>query len=446
MPSRRHELLAWAVPGCASPASSTTPSSSGPGSSGGTPRWTGPCRPRLVPRFDRRFAVVEERPVGFPAYIVTPRGVDPAGPWSTCTAAGSSRRSTRSTCGTPPGWPGARRPGRDAGLPARARAHLARLVRRRSPTWPARWADEPGGMVLAGDSAGGGYALALALTLRDRGGPQPTQLLLHAPWVDLTTSTPETARSRGRPVAVHRQDAGLRRVVGRLGRRPRPARGHPGARRPRRAAAGADVLRHPRLARAGLPAARPPRGRGRLGPHLRRGAGPDPRLPDAAVHPRGAPGLAADAGVPADERSARVPFAALDPRTAYACGGCARTSSSSSRSAPTPTSTAATSSPRPGTWCCRTTASVLGYARVLDDGDEWRIGRVALAPDGPRPRAGRPAAWRRRSRSARTATSCSTRRRPLAGWYAALRLRGDRPGVPRGRHPAPADARLRRTS
>lgn len=46
--------------------------------------------------------------------------------------------------------------------------------------------------VLAGDSAGGGIAVAVAQTLRDRGGPQPTHLLLHAPWVDLTTSTPAT--------------------------------------------------------------------------------------------------------------------------------------------------------------------------------------------------------------------------------------------------------------
>ena len=47
-------------------------------------------------------------------------------------------------------------------------------------------------VVVAGDSAGGGIALAAALTVRDRGGPQPSHLLLHAPWVDLTTSTPET--------------------------------------------------------------------------------------------------------------------------------------------------------------------------------------------------------------------------------------------------------------
>ena len=48
----------------------------------------------------------------------------------------------------------------------------------------------PGGVVLAGDSAGGGYALALAEALRDRGGAQPDRLVLIAPWVDLTGTTP----------------------------------------------------------------------------------------------------------------------------------------------------------------------------------------------------------------------------------------------------------------
>ncbi|MCY7402072.1 MAG: alpha/beta hydrolase [Nocardioides sp.] len=56
----------------------------------------------------------------------------------------------------------------------------------------ARWAAEPGGAVLAGDSSGGGLALAMALSMRDRGLAPATQLLLHAPWIDLTTSTPET--------------------------------------------------------------------------------------------------------------------------------------------------------------------------------------------------------------------------------------------------------------
>ena len=53
-------------------------------------------------------------------------------------------------------------------------------------------AESPDGVVLAGDSAGGGYALALAQALRDRGGPQPERLVLLAPWVDLTSSAPGT--------------------------------------------------------------------------------------------------------------------------------------------------------------------------------------------------------------------------------------------------------------
>ncbi len=56
----------------------------------------------------------------------------------------------------------------------------------------ARWAGEDGGAVLAGDSAGGGLALAMALSMRDRGLPQASSLVLHAPWVDLTTTTPDT--------------------------------------------------------------------------------------------------------------------------------------------------------------------------------------------------------------------------------------------------------------
>jgi acetyl esterase/lipase len=56
----------------------------------------------------------------------------------------------------------------------------------------ARWTGEEGGAVMAGDSAGGGLALALALSMRDRGLTPATSLVLHAPWVDLTTSTPET--------------------------------------------------------------------------------------------------------------------------------------------------------------------------------------------------------------------------------------------------------------
>jgi acetyl esterase/lipase len=47
-----------------------------------------------------------------------------------------------------------------------------------------------GPLVLAGDSAGGGLALATALALRDAGGPAPAALLLLSPWVDLRPAEP----------------------------------------------------------------------------------------------------------------------------------------------------------------------------------------------------------------------------------------------------------------
>lgn len=58
--------------------------------------------------------------------------------------------------------------------------------------------ESPGGVVLAGDSAGGGYALALAQQVAARPGPQPTELVLVAPWVDLTDGTPGTAEAAAR--------------------------------------------------------------------------------------------------------------------------------------------------------------------------------------------------------------------------------------------------------
>ncbi len=45
-------------------------------------------------------------------------------------------------------------------------------------------------IVLAGDSAGGGLALALALRLRDTGHPAPCAMALLSPWTDLTLSLP----------------------------------------------------------------------------------------------------------------------------------------------------------------------------------------------------------------------------------------------------------------
>ena len=56
----------------------------------------------------------------------------------------------------------------------------------------------PQGVVLVGDSAGGGYALAVAEELRDRGGPQPRRLVLLAPWVDLSSSSTGIAEAAAR--------------------------------------------------------------------------------------------------------------------------------------------------------------------------------------------------------------------------------------------------------
>lgn len=45
-------------------------------------------------------------------------------------------------------------------------------------------------LTLMGDSAGGGLALALALTLRDSGGPLPNKVILMSPFVDASLSNP----------------------------------------------------------------------------------------------------------------------------------------------------------------------------------------------------------------------------------------------------------------
>lgn len=50
-----------------------------------------------------------------------------------------------------------------------------------------------GRVVFAGDSAGGGLALAQALRRRDLGQRLPESILLFAPWVDITMSNPEAA-------------------------------------------------------------------------------------------------------------------------------------------------------------------------------------------------------------------------------------------------------------
>ena len=48
----------------------------------------------------------------------------------------------------------------------------------------------PDRLVLAGDSAGGGLALATAIAARDQGLPKPASLVLVSPWVDLQANAP----------------------------------------------------------------------------------------------------------------------------------------------------------------------------------------------------------------------------------------------------------------
>jgi acetyl esterase/lipase len=52
---------------------------------------------------------------------------------------------------------------------------------------------EPDRLFLAGDSAGGGLALATMLRVRDEGGPLPRAAVLLSPWVDLSLSAEELA-------------------------------------------------------------------------------------------------------------------------------------------------------------------------------------------------------------------------------------------------------------
>lgn len=47
---------------------------------------------------------------------------------------------------------------------------------------------EPGQLIVAGDSAGGGLALALVLALKAEGLPQPAGVFVISPWADLTQS------------------------------------------------------------------------------------------------------------------------------------------------------------------------------------------------------------------------------------------------------------------
>ncbi|MCY7396329.1 MAG: alpha/beta hydrolase [Nocardioides sp.] len=193
-PSLTHQLLAWAVPRVRGSRELDTPEQERARIERGRAGRQAALPTSAVPGFVRRFDVDTQIEDGLTAYVVTPVGTNPdrtvvyvhGGGFVAPIDAFHVRYAARLAAGLGvrvvlPDYPLApEHTWRDSHDP------LVALT----TGWLAR---SPGGVVLAGDSAGGGLALAVALSLRDRGGPQPTHLLLHAPWVDLTTSTPETA-------------------------------------------------------------------------------------------------------------------------------------------------------------------------------------------------------------------------------------------------------------
>lgn len=60
-------------------------------------------------------------------------------------------------------------------------------------------------MLLAGDSAGAGLSLALALTLRDHNKQQPSKIALMSPWTDLTASGPSITERYDRDPMIDAQ-------------------------------------------------------------------------------------------------------------------------------------------------------------------------------------------------------------------------------------------------
>jgi acetyl esterase/lipase len=193
VPSRRHDLLAWAIPRLRN----SRELDNEPAERARVERWhAGLDRSlptRLVPRFGHRWSVATEQLPGFASYVVTRRGSAPqrtllhlhGGGFMAPIDAAHVLYTTRL-----------------------ARALDARLVLPDYPlapehTWAdshdalvdlaAHWSADSRELIISGDSAGGGLALAVAQSLRDRGGRQASRLLLISPWVDLSMSTPETA-------------------------------------------------------------------------------------------------------------------------------------------------------------------------------------------------------------------------------------------------------------
>lgn len=118
-------------------------------------------------------------------------------------------------------------------------------------------------------------------------------------------------------------------------------------------------------------------------------------------------------------RAVAVPFEALETRTAYAVWRLRQQVFVVEQACPYPDLDGR--DPEPGTRhvLLEHDGELVGYARVLDDGEVWRVGRVVLAP----PARGRGLA----DLLVHTALQVCTGRdvvldaqSPLAGWYASF--------------------------
>ena len=214
---------------------------------------------------------------GFPVFTLSRPGAENSGP-TVLYLHGGRLRASRRCPALAVRDPAGRRPGRACVLPVYPLA----------PEFTVEDSFERDGRALRGGREpvprGGGPRRRLrrrwlrAGARRGTAGPgwaQPERLVLIAPWVDLTSTTPGTLEAAERdPWLSYPHLADLRLHVGR-DRRPRRARrpsGQPRSRRPRRAATDADVLRHPRPAAARLRRAVRAGGGRRLAAGVRRGA------------------------------------------------------------------------------------------------------------------------------------------------------------------------------
>ena len=409
------------------------------------------CRDAADPRgarASRRGGTSSVTDIGFPSHVLTPRDRPVHRTLYYVPRRrlhGADRRLPRPL--RHPAGRRDRRPGRDARLPARARAHvegLPRRARRRR-----RALGRHGGRRGAGRRLGRRRARPVDGALDARPRPAPRRPPRDARAVGgphhLDARDPRRSTRSTRGCSSSKVQAYAEWWAGSADG-PRPSRGLARARRPRRAAEGPDALRHPRPARPRLPAAGAAGRRGRLGPDRDRGAGPDPRLRAAALRPREPRAPSARSWSSCDEGACVAGFDELAPRTAYDVWRLRQQVFVVEQDCPYPDLDGRDlEDADPARGAARRRGRVIGILRVLDDGGWARIGRVVVAPAA---RGRGLAALMMDEAMAAVRRPRGAARRPDRAdrLLRGLRLRGDGSGVRRGRGHARADGREGRPS